>query len=209
MKNMRLMSDNPVQMIPVLCLASNSPRRRQLLAQIGVQVSVLSLEIDETPELNESPQAYVQRLAVAKAQAGWQQQVTQATAPLLPVLGADTSVILHDKILGKPQSAQEAFAMLSALSGQTHQVMTAVALVNAQQQAVATSISAVTFRELAAAEIEAYIASGEPMDKAGSYAIQGIASIFIAQLQGSYSGVMGLPLFETAKLLQQFNIVVL
>ncbi len=206
---MRLLSDKEEQTVPMLCLASNSPRRRQLLAQIGVQVSVLSLEIDETPYSNESPQNYVQRLALAKAQAGWQQQLAQQVAPLLPVLGADTSVILQDKILGKPQSEQDAFVMLSALSGQTHQVMTAVALVNAQQQAVATSISAVTFRGLTTAEIEAYIASGEPMDKAGSYAIQGIAGIFIAQLQGSYSGVMGLPLFETAELLQQFNIVVL
>lgn len=186
-----------------LYLASGSPRRRELLAQIGVPFSTLPSVIDETPLPNEAADAYVQRLAWAKAQAGL---AALAAPDAAVVLGADTSVVLHGRILGKPESRADALAMLAALSGQTHEVLTAVALANSQRCTVRMVSSQVRFRPLSVAEIEAYWASGEPQDKAGSYAIQGLGAVFVADLHGSFSAVVGLPLCETAALLADFGI---
>lgn len=187
----------------MLYLASGSPRRRELLGQIGVPFSTLLTVIDETPLLNEPAVDYVRRLACAKAQAGLASLVEPGAAV---VLGADTSVVLDGRILGKPESRTEALAMLAALSGQTHTVLTAVALANSQRCAVRVVSSQVSFRSLSTAEIEAYWASGEPQDKAGSYAIQGLGAVFVADLHGSFSAVVGLPLCETAALLADFGI---
>lgn len=187
----------------MLYLASGSPRRRELLGQIGVPFVVLNAPIDETPWPAESPADYVQRLACAKAQAGL------ATLPgscAAVVLGADTSVVLAGRILGKPEDRADAVAMLSALSGHTHEVLTAVALASRERCAVRLVSSQVSFRPLSAGEIEAYWASGEPQDKAGSYAIQGLGAVFVSHLQGSFSAVVGLPLCETAALLADFGI---
>ena len=187
----------------MLYLASGSPRRRELLGQIGVPFTTLHTVIDETPLANEAAAAYVQRLACAKAQAGLASLAVPGTAV---VLGADTSVVLDGRILGKPESRAEALSMLAALSGQTHEVLTAVALANSQRCEVRVVSSQVSFRPLSAAEIEAYWASGEPQDKAGSYAIQGLGAVFVADLHGSFSAVVGLPLCETAALLADFGI---
>jgi septum formation protein len=179
-------------------LASGSPRRRELLRQIGVPFRVVGAELDESPLPAETPVAYVSRLAAAKAEAGWQ---GCRGLPDAPVLAADTAVLLDGKILGKPRDKGHAENMLLELSGRTHQVLTAVALRSAAGNQIRLSESSVTFRNLEAGEARAYCNTGEPLDKAGAYAIQGFAAAFIANLQGSYSGVMGLPLFETAALL--------
>lgn len=184
-------------------LASASPRRRELLTQIGVSYELISVEVDETPHLDEEPYLYAGRLALAKARAGWN-QLDQALRH--PVLGADTVVVLRGQILGKPTDAEHAKQMLRALSGQEHLVLSAVALVQNDREAVRIQTSRVRFRPLSEAEINAYCQTGEPLDKAGAYAIQGLAAIFVEHLQGSYSGVMGLPLFETAELLAAFSI---
>lgn len=186
-----------------LYLASGSPRRRELLTQIGVPFFTQIVPIDESPLPDESAVAYVERLARAKAQAGLA-AVRQPHEAV--VLGADTAVVLDGRILGKPADAAEAMATLSALSGRTHQVLTAVALASQERVAARVVSSQVSFRQLQPAEIAAYWASGEPQDKAGSYAIQGLAAIFVSQLQGSYSAVVGLPLCETAELLAEFAI---
>jgi len=178
-------------------LASGSPRRRELLTQIGVPFRVVSAAVDESVLPGEAPAAYVARLAAAKADAGWEQN----REPAGPVLAADTAVVLHGKILGKPSDRQDAMSMLQGLSGCTHEVLTAVALRTVRGLQSRTSRSEVTFRGIAPAEAQAYWETGEPCDKAGAYAIQGRAAVFIAALNGSYSGVMGLPLFETAELL--------
>jgi septum formation protein len=186
-----------------LYLASGSPRRRELLTQIGVPFLSQVVPIDENPLPDEPPVAYVERLARAKAQAG----LAALSQPLdAVVLGADTAVVLDGRILGKPADAAEAQATLTALSGRSHQVLTAVALANPTRVAVRVVSSLVSFRPLRAEEIAAYWASGEPQDKAGSYAIQGLAAVFVSQLQGSYSAVVGLPLCETAELLEEFAI---
>ena len=187
----------------MLYLASGSPRRRELLGQIGVPFVVLNAPIDETPWPAESPADYVQRLACAKAQAGL---ATLPDSGAAVVLGADTSVVLAGRILGKPEDRADAVAMLSALSGHTHEVLTAVALASRERCAVRLVSSQVSFRPLSAGEIEAYWASGEPLDKAGSYAIQGLGAVFVSHLQGSFSAVVGLPLCETAALLADFGI---
>jgi septum formation protein len=179
-------------------LASASPRRRELLQQIGVPFRLVGTELDETPRLSEAPAAYVSRLAAAKAAAGW----LSRSAANAPVLAADTAVVLDGAILGKPRDQDDAERMLLKLSGRTHEVMTAVAVRSSAGCEIKVSNSLVTFRTLDAAEIRAYWDTGEPRDKAGAYAIQGYAAIFIADLRGSYSGVMGLPLFETAELLK-------
>jgi septum formation protein len=179
-------------------LASGSPRRRELLQQIGVPFRLVSAQIDESPLAAEAPLAYVSRLAAGKAEAGWQGCRGLAVAP---VLAADTAVVLGGKILGKPRDQAHAENMLLELSGRTHQVLTAVALRSAAGNEIRVSRSSVTFRNLEAGEARAYCNTGEPLDKAGAYAIQGFAAVFIADLQGSFSGVMGLPLFETAALL--------
>jgi len=181
----------------LICLASQSPRRRELLAQIGVHPVTLHVDVDERVVPGEAPEQYVARLAAAKAVAGWQ---AQPVSGRLPALGADTAVVAGGQILGKPRDRDDALAMLDALSGRTHRVLTAVALAR-PAVAVLTSASRVTFRTLGRAEAAAYWATGEPADKAGGYAIQGLAAQFIARLEGSYSGVMGLPLYETAQLL--------
>ena len=188
-------------------LASGSPRRRELLEQIGVTYRTVAVEVDETPLLDEEPATYVGRLALAKARAGWELLTTrQSGLKSIPVLGADTAVVLDGVILGKPRDRNEGLTMLAALSGREHQVMSAVALVAGDREVVRVQESRVRFRALTQAECEAYWDTGEPADKAGAYGIQGRAAVFIARLEGSYSGVMGLPLFETAELLREFGI---
>jgi len=196
---------------PRIYLASRSPRRRELLRQIGVRHEVLllresgdRLDVDETTQPGETPQEYALRIARDKANVGWQ-RVMERHIPRYPVLGADTAVILDGEILGKPVGLNAAMAMLGKLAGRSHQVMTAVALACETRCEVLLSTSTVRFRTLSEREIHAYASSGEPFDKAGGYAIQGRAAIFIEHLEGSYSGVMGLPLYETAQLLERFN----
>ena len=193
-------------------LASRSPRRRELLAQIGVRFRVLMFrgmpetdsELDEAPLAGETPGAYVERLARAKAQAGWK-RLEQRNLPRAAVLSADTTVALDGRILGKPADRREAAGMLAALSGRRHQVLTAVALKHEAQTECAVSVSVVEFKPLSAEEIRRYSATGECDDKAGAYAIQGRAAQFVSELHGSFSGVMGLPLYETAQLLERMG----
>ena len=186
-------------------LASQSPRRRELLHQIGVDFELLPVDIDETPLAGETPEACVQRLALAKARAGRAQLPADR---MLPVMGADTLVVCGESVLGKPSGRSAAIGMLQALSGQTHRVMTAVALAG-DHEASCLNTSHVTFRTLTRRECEAYWETGEPQDKAGAYAIQGLAALFVTRLEGSYSGVMGLPLQETAVMLKEFGIELL
>jgi septum formation protein len=201
-------------------LASRSPRRRELLHQIGVRFETLLLrmeprrppDVDETQRASESAEDYVERIAREKAMAG--QRVLQARTQLFrPVLAADTVVVADGQVLGKPESREQAAAFLRRLSGRTHEVRTAVALAVAPganlDPLVATSVSLVTMRAISSDEIERYCGSNEPMDKAGAYAIQGKAAIFVERLEGSYSGVVGLPLAETASLLMRAGIRVL
>lgn len=190
---------------PVVYLASQSPRRRELLDQIGVAHRVLAVDIDETRRAGETAADYVQRLAREKAAAGRAAAQAQGLAPL-PVLGADTAVVLDGHILGKPADAAAARATLQCLAGRAHDVLTGVALQTAAGVEVALSRTTVWFRALDAAEIDAYWASGEPRDKAGAYGIQGRAAVFVERIEGSYSGVVGLPLFETAALLRRAGI---
>jgi septum formation protein len=189
-----------------LYLASASPRRRELLEQIGVTYRRLAVELDESPLAGEAPEIHVLRLAIAKARAG---RARLNAGDRHPVLGADTVVVVGGDILGKPRDRASAIAMLQRLAGRNHHVLTAVALVGPDDEPHSRlSSSTVTFRPLGAEEIEAYWASGEPADKAGAYGIQGKAAIFIERLEGSYSGVMGLPLFELAELLKESGIPV-
>jgi septum formation protein len=188
-------------MQPSIYLASASPRRRELLAQLGVHCQVQPATVDETPRDDEAPADYVLRLAIDKARA-----VAAARAPAQdPVLAADTAVVLDGMIFGKPRDRAHALQMLGQLAGTTHQVYTAVAVVAGQRCEHALSCSAVTFRALGADEAAAYWETGEPADKAGAYAIQGLGAVFVESLEGSYSGVMGLPVFETARLLAAFG----
>ncbi len=186
-----------------LYLASASPRRRELLRQIGVNFSLLTVEVDETPAANEVPSDYVERLARSKACAGWLKSRSQER---LPVLGADTTVVLNGQIMGKPSGRSEAIAMLQRLSGNEHSVYSAVAL--AYQDRVESRVvsSRVSFCVLSLEECEEYWSTGEPVDKAGSYAIQGYAAVFVSKIEGSYSSVVGLPLMETATLLKDFEV---
>ncbi len=182
----------------MIYLASASPRRSALLDQIGVAHRVQPVDVDETAQSGELPGEYVRRLAVLKAETLWQQL---AAAQRQPVLGADTAVVLDDELLGKPRDEQDCVRMLGLLSGRTHRVFTAVALRASDGCQSRVNISEVTFRELADDEIRRYWRSGEPADKAGAYAVQGRAALFIERIAGSYSGIMGLPLFETGELL--------
>lgn len=183
-----------------IILASASPRRKELLDQIGVHYTVYAVDIDESPLLNETPLAYVQRVAAEKSAACVATlQTTQA------VLAADTTVVLGDVIMGKPKDKADAMTMLRQLSGNTHQVYSAVSLRGVTHSA-AVSITDVTFKKLSEQEIEDYWHSGEPLDKAGAYAIQGKGSVFVTAINGSFSGVVGLPLYETAQLLRQQGI---
>jgi septum formation protein len=196
-------------------LASRSPRRRELLKQIGISFEILLLredlrrgvDVDETPLANEAPRDYVLRIARAKA-ANAVLQTGRRMLPSYPVLAADTTVALDGRIFGKPADADDAARMLRALSGRRHQVLTAVAVGGGDDVRTALSESTVEFRELDGEEIRRYIATREPLDKAGAYAIQGRGALFVRNLNGSYSGVMGLPLFETGELLQAFRVAV-
>ena len=191
-------------------LASRSPRRRELLAQIGVRFHLLLFrsrpgeapDVDERPLDHEAPDKYVERLARAKADAGWRRML-QRNLPPAPVLAADTTVALEGTIFGKPADREEAAAMLGRFSGHTHEVLTAVALKHDDWMESALSRSEVRFKTLSPREIEQYVASGESDDKAGAYAIQGRAARFVVELRGSYTGVMGLPLYETGQLLDR------
>ncbi|PJG82466.1 Maf family protein [Caviibacterium pharyngocola] len=190
-----------------LYLASGSPRRLQLLQQLGLQIEVFAAEIDETPSPMETPQHYVQRMAREKNQAArtlWQKQ--RGNAPHLPVLSADTIVVSNGQILGKPRDAAHAKAMLRQLSASTHQVLTALCLSYENQLLSDLNISQVRFRALTEAEIDGYIRSSEPLDKAGAYGIQGLGGIFIEHIEGSFTGVMGLPIFECAQLLRRAGV---
>ncbi|MDP2832632.1 MAG: Maf family protein [Pseudomonadota bacterium] len=202
-------------MLKPLYLASQSPRRLELLRQIGLAPAVLRLrndsgrlDVDETPLPEEPALDYVLRLARLKAEAGERARHRRALADW-PIVAADTTVTLDGRILGKPADAEAAAAMLRGYSGRSHSVLTGVAVVFQGHMAVALSESTVTFRALSEEEITAYVASREPFDKAGGYGIQGRAAMFIEHLSGSYSGVMGLPLFETAQLLREVGFPVL
>lgn len=186
-----------------LYLASGSPRRRELLTQIGVPFTAVSADIDETPLDHESPSAYVERLARGKAEAG--RRVPEADLDGC-VLGADTAVVLDGRILGKPLDQGDAMTMLLSLSGRDHEVLTAIAVLDGQRCESRVVRSRVRFRSITEQEAAAYWASGEPRDKAGGYGIQGLGAVFVAGLEGSYSAVVGLPLCETAELLGHFGI---
>jgi septum formation protein len=188
-----------------IVLASRSPRRSQLLRQIGVEHEVLAIEFDEARQADEAPADYVRRLARDKA--AHARRVARS-AHDVPLLAADTAVVLGERVFGKPGNAADLQAMLGALSGRTHEVMTAVALDAGGAMQVELSVSRVSFRQISAEECRAYWLTGEPADKAGGYAIQGLAAVFIERIEGSYSGVMGLPLFETARLLGAAGVAV-
>lgn len=181
-----------------LYLASKSPRRRELLHQLGIEFEVLPTQIDERPHVNETARAFVARMASEKAHAG-ERYLRERGLAVGPVLGADTEVVLDEEILGKPANAEAARTMLARLSGRTHEVVTAIALVYRDEERAALSESRVTFAPLSAVGIAQYVATGEAVDKAGAYAIQGRAASFVAHIAGSYSGVMGLPLYEFAQ----------
>ncbi len=197
---------------PRVYLASQSPRRRELLKQIGINFEMLllrsdprrHLEVDETPLAGEQPESYVRRVAQAKAEVGYA-TLRFRNLPPFPVLAADTSVTLNGNIFGKPESAEHAVDMLRQLSGKEHQVLSAVAIALEEHVEVALSVSTVRFVTLNEERIHRYLLTREYTDKAGGYAIQGQAGAFVEHLSGSYSGVMGLPLYETVQLLQRFN----
>ena len=191
---------------PVLCLASASPRRAELLRQLGVPHLVVPSGADESTGVDESPADYV--LRIARAKAATVRVSPPAPAAGLPVLGADTSVVIDGRVLGKPADLGECRAMLGMLSGREHEVLTGVALAAPGAVRTRLSRSRVRFRTIAAAEVDAYWATGEPRDKAGGYAVQGFGAVFIESLVGSYSGVVGLPLFETAAMLAEAGIPV-
>jgi septum formation protein len=197
---------------PRIYLASRSPRRRDLLAQMGVHFDTIAFrnaprdeaEVDETPEADEVPHVYVERVARAKAEYGWRVIDTRKLLPQ-PVLAADTTLDLDGEIIGKPVDADDAQRILEYLSGKTHRVLTGVAVAFEGRVESVISASEVRFGRIARTDIRRYVATGEPMDKAGAYGIQGRAGLFVEHLAGSYSGVMGLPLFETAELLRRFD----
>jgi septum formation protein len=193
---------------PSIYLASRSPRRAELLQQMGVLFSVVPADIDEAPHAMERSDAYVKRLAIEKAQAGYALVLQKAWFEM-PVLAADTTVSIDGEILGKPQDDEDAYRMLSLMSGRWHEVHTGIAVAQAGHVAMEISSTMVQMDDLSDAVIRAYIATGEPKDKAGAYGIQGIAGSLIKRIEGSYSGVMGLPVYETAKLLKQAGIALL
>jgi septum formation protein len=190
-------------MAPQLILASASPRRSELLRQIGIRHLVKAVDIDETPLPHESPLVYVERVAAEKSAL-----CRSLLEEDLPVLAADTTVVCDGRILGKPADLEQALEMLGLLSGRSHQVYTAISL-RGLQHWQAVSVNEVSFRILSSAEMRAYWDTGEPCDKAGAYAIQGLASVFVESITGSFSGVMGLPLYETAQLLAKQGITVI
>jgi septum formation protein len=188
-----------------IVLASASPRRRELLGVLGVQFEVVPAEIDESRLAGETPAAYVERMALEKARCGG----ARAGGAQSLVLGADTAVVVGNHTLGKPLDRSDALGMLAALGGRTHRVMTAVAVTDGERLECRISDTAVTMRPISRGEAEAYWETGEPADKAGAYAVQGVGAMFVSHLAGSYSGVVGLPLFETAELLAGFGYRVL
>lgn len=187
---------------PDFILASASPRRRELLQQIGCHFLVSPGDINETVLTGELPEDYVNRMALQKALSGWHTDQNK----ILPVLGADTAVVLGDKIFGKPSDQEDAVSILLQLSGKTHRVLSSVAMVRGDKQQVVLSETQVTFRLLECDECHRYWQTGEPSDKAGAYAIQGLGAAFVTSINGSYSGVVGLPLAETCTLLNAFDI---
>lgn len=189
-----------------LYLASASPRRRELLTRLGLRFERLDAPVDETLLTGEAPFNYVRRLALVKARAGQALLTERAT---VPVLGADTTVVLDETMLGKPRDRDEGLEMLARLSGREHRVLSGVAVVRGVHEQVRVQISRVLFREIDAAERAAYWATGEPTDKAGAYGIQGLGATFVRELHGSHSGVMGLPLYETAELLRALGVDIL
>jgi septum formation protein len=200
----------------MIYLASRSPRRRELLAQIGVKFEPLlfregprqDADTDEAVRPGEQPDEYVRRVTRLKAEAAWQRVVMRRGLQRKPVLSADTTVALASEILGKPADRADAERILKMLSGTQHRVLTAVSVAFEERYELAVSESLVTFAKIDEARIAAYVQSGEPFDKAGAYAVQGRAGAFVERIEGSYSGVMGLPLYETAELLRKFGIVV-
>jgi septum formation protein len=201
---------------PAVYLASKSPRREELLRQLGIEF--VSLRLRESPDRErdvvegahdaEPARHYVERVARTKATVGWQ-RMQQRGLPPRPVLGADTEVVLGETIFGKPRDAADAVRMLTLLSGRTHHVLTAVALTWEESTVAEIATSAVTFRALERDEIDRYVATGEPFDKAGAYAVQGRAAAFVQRIDGSYTGIMGLPLYETASALAGIGFAVL
>ena len=191
-------------MIIKIYLASKSPRRQQLLKQIGVEFEIIDVDIDEQWDGIENVRHYVERLALEKAQAG---KIKLNSDKNIAVLGADTAVVLDDQILGKAQSNDDARRMLKSLSERMHHVYSAVTLITDKEEKTKTSISRVSFRPLTDRDIENYCNTGEPIGKAGAYAVQGRAAAFIERLEGSYSGLMGLPLYETTELLKSAGII--
>jgi len=197
---------------PRIYLASQSPRRRELLKQIGINFELLLLrsdprrkiDVDETSQENEDPVDYVQRISRTKAAVGWNALLSRNLRPF-PVLAADTTVTLDGKIFGKPRDREDAAAMLRQLSGRQHQVLSAVAVAIDERIEICLSTTAVTFATLSEERIHRYLLTNEGHDKAGAYGIQGHASAFVQRIEGSYSGVMGLPLFETVELLRAFG----
>lgn len=194
------MTNIDVSVKPQITLASASPRRRELLDQIQVSYNILPVNIDESCDRGEPAEQFVRRLALEKARAGF------SMAPALPALGSDTIVVLEQQILGKPENREHGTGMLKMLAGKTHRVITAVAICYGEIEHCELSISEVEFTCMDEQQIETYWETGEPVDKAGGYAIQGIAAQFIKNIKGSYSGVMGLPLYETAQLLGRVGI---
>ena len=194
-------------------LASQSPRRKQLLEQLGVKFKLLLPDASEDAEAlevvrpNEKPRTYVQRVTALKLEAALQRLKNRGLTPA-PVLCSDTTVAIGNTIFGKPDNAEHAKEMLKQLSGQTHRVLTAVSIGTMRKQSSALSISQVRFADLSKQDIDRYVASQEPLGKAGSYAIQGKAAAFISHISGNYSGIMGLPMFETAHLLREFGFTV-
>lgn len=187
---------------PLIHLASRSPRRRALLEQLGINYALVDQDLEETLAPGESPEVFVIRLALEKARAGLVRLDDEGAV----VLGADTVVALDDEVLGKPESRAAGLDMLSRLSGRAHRVLTGVAMVDGEHEATRLSLSTVTFRHLGDSEMQRYWESAEPLDKAGGYAIQGRGGVFVEHLDGSYSGVMGLPLFEVHDLLDEFGL---
>jgi septum formation protein len=193
---------------PSIYLASRSPRRAELLQQIGLEFRILPSDIDESVLANELPEIYVKRLAHSKAEVGLAHMI-KMNLTRLPILAADTTVAVDGVILGKPEDDADAYAMLQNLSGRWHEVHTALAVAFDGKIEVALSTTRVELAQLEDSRVKAYIASGEPRDKAGAYGIQGLAGAFIKHIEGSYSGVMGLPIYETAQLLRNAGVYVL
>lgn len=200
------MQDNCSKGIPTeLYLASKSPRRREILSQIGVKFTSIAVDVEECRSVNEVPEAYIRRLALEKAQAGWR-ILQHNECPLRPVLSADTVGLFNGQVLEKPRNKEHFIEVMRMLSGQTHCILTAVAITDGIKQSIKHTETNVTFRQLTEKEIIAYWETGEPQDKACGYGIQGLGAVFVASISGSYTGIVGLPIEIVAPLLAQFNV---